>query len=197
MSVKRTAEAQMAPSRLGRRQSSRPGRRSVAASGRGIVLASVLRAIRLLHAGRWTITELGTELGRGRRTAYRVVKVLEAQGLRIERNKEGREVYYRIAREEMERWLTSAPELAEAEVPNRQRCSTVGCSRLAHARGRCHAHDMRRRSGSTLQGPVRRIRRLNDDEAAEVRRRYAGRSKPTIPELARAFGMARVHVLSV
>jgi biotin operon repressor len=76
---------------------------------RGDVLAKALRAIRLLHSARWTMSELGEALGRGRRTAYRILEVLEEQGLHVESQPKGRKVFHLITKEEMERWLRSDP----------------------------------------------------------------------------------------
>jgi len=83
-------------------------RRSPKPRSRGTVLSAALRAIRLLRRGRWTMPELGDALGRKRRTGYRLVESLEREGLRVDREHEGREVYYRITREAVEEWLGMA-----------------------------------------------------------------------------------------
>lgn len=82
---------------------------------RNEVVEYAFRALRILTTGRWTVSEIGAELGRGRRTVYRLVEVIEAQGLRVERQREGVEVYYRISREELERWLCSRPNMTRTK----------------------------------------------------------------------------------
>jgi DNA-binding transcriptional ArsR family regulator len=174
------------------------------AMGRGASLALAFRALHRLQAGEWTISELGTHIGRGKRSAYRLLEVLEAQGLTVERRPDGREVLYRVAPEEISRWLLKGAKGTKVREPDvakkqdgRRTCSVVGCRRPSLAHGRCHAHDMRWRHGWVVEGPIRKIRRLTAEKAAEVRRRYVARNAPTIHELAKDFGVARVTVWRV
>jgi biotin operon repressor len=171
--------------------------------GRGASLALAVRALQRLQSGAVTIEELGVAIGRGRRTAYRLIEVLEAQGLAIERRPVGREVLYGVALDEMSRWMKGA-DGGEARGPDmaamrkaRRPCSEKGCGRPSHAHGRCHSHDMRWRHGWVVEGPIRQIRRLNDLEAAEVRRRYVSRDAPTIAELASEYRVSRVTIWKV
>lgn len=176
-----------------------------AAGPRGAGLTLAFRLLRRLQAGRWTMSELGASLGRGKRTAYRLIEVLEGQGLRIDRKPDGREVLYEVSPEEVVRWLHGPTARKRRVAPNttaeapklRPRCSVLGCSRPVLAHGRCHAHDMRWRNGWALEGSIRPIRRLTDKEAARVRRRYIARDAPTIQELAEAYGVARVTIWRV
>jgi hypothetical protein len=72
-------------------------------------------------------------------------------------------------------------------------CSEPGCGRFALAKGLCHAHNMRRWSGWTVAGPIRRIRRLSFPEAEKIRFRYVTRGS-TIAEMAEEYGVARVTI---
>lgn len=72
-------------------------------NGRGDVLRTAIRLVLTLRRGRWTMFELADELGILWRTAYRLVKDLEAVGVTVERSREkehvgrgGGAVYYRI-----------------------------------------------------------------------------------------------------
>lgn len=70
---------------------------------RGSELIAALAAVRLLRAGRWTMTAMGAEIGLSRRQTYRLIDALAAAGLPAEKQPEGREVFYRISRETIER----------------------------------------------------------------------------------------------
>lgn len=65
-----------------------------------MVLQTAFRAIVVLRRGRWTMFELADELGIHWRTAYRVVRDLEAAGVTVEKSeeREGRQysVHYRV-----------------------------------------------------------------------------------------------------
>ena len=69
--------------------------------GRGMVLQTAFRALITLRRGRWTMAELADEIGIHWRTAYRVVRDLEAVGVVVERSeeREGRQhvAHYQIA----------------------------------------------------------------------------------------------------
>ena len=73
-------------------------------------------------------------------------------------------------------------------------CSVRGCKRPVQAHGLCNAHNMRRANGWDTDSPIRKIRRLSDDEARQVRSRYVARDAPRIVELAERYGVSRVTV---
>lgn len=65
-----------------------------------MVLQTAFRAIVVLRRRRWTMADLADELGIHWRTAYRVVRDLEAAGVTVEKSveREGRQysVHYRV-----------------------------------------------------------------------------------------------------
>lgn len=75
---------------------------------RGILLTETLRMLRTLYVGRWTVDALAAETGVHRRTAYRMLSAIEAEGLRIDRQREDSHVYYRISREDVRKVLGMA-----------------------------------------------------------------------------------------
>lgn len=69
---------------------------------RGNGVRETLLALRALVAKRWTTAELAKELGQSVRTAQRLVGGVEAAGVPVGQEREGRNVYYRISREDLE-----------------------------------------------------------------------------------------------
>lgn len=69
----------------------------------------ILTALRLLVRGRHGAQDWADELDLERRTAYRLLRALEASGLRIEHQREGRRVYLVAQRSEVEDWLWRRP----------------------------------------------------------------------------------------
>ncbi len=83
--------------------------RAAADHPRGRLTREILIAVRLLSRGRHTIADLAASLELDRRAAYRLLNALQGAGLRIERHREGRCVYLRLARAEVEDWLWRRP----------------------------------------------------------------------------------------
>jgi DNA-binding transcriptional ArsR family regulator len=98
------------------RAPSRPERGAVI---RGRQLGDVLAAVRLLARGRWLVDDLATHLGITRRTTYRLLSAMRDQGLAVDRQREGRYVYLRLGRQEVEDWLWRRP--APSSSPRRTR----------------------------------------------------------------------------
>jgi hypothetical protein len=67
------------------------------------MVVEALTTLRLLRTGRWMVGDLAEELRHTRRTAYRLLAAIERAGIRLERHREGRCVYYRVRRAELER----------------------------------------------------------------------------------------------
>ncbi|MFN7132395.1 MAG: hypothetical protein ACK4N5_09940 [Myxococcales bacterium] len=72
---------------------------------RAEMVTDALVTLRLLLVGRWLIADLAAAIGHQRRTAYRLLAAIERAGIRVERQKEGREVYLRVRREDVERTM--------------------------------------------------------------------------------------------
>ncbi len=79
------------------------------AIARGRAGQDLLIAIRLLARGRHQVEDLAAALGLGRRSAYRLLSSLAALGLTVERQKEGRDVFLRLRRSELEEWMFARP----------------------------------------------------------------------------------------
>ena len=62
-------------------------------------------ALRVLSSGRWRAPEAAAELGMGVRKLYRLMAVLEAAGVVVERHPEGSRVYLRVRRAQARRAL--------------------------------------------------------------------------------------------
>lgn len=76
---------------------------------RGRLTREILLGVRLLARGRHLVADLADELGVERRSAYRLLAALGGAGLRIERHREGRQVYLRLSRSEVSAWLWHRP----------------------------------------------------------------------------------------
>lgn len=78
--------------------------------GRGRILGDALRAMLVLRHGRWTMQELGAELGLQWRTTYRLIEVMRQAGVTVEVSREGNvrgmaPGHYRIPAEPLRRLL--------------------------------------------------------------------------------------------
>lgn len=81
----------------------------VGSPGRLRLHHQILTALRLLVRGRNGAQDWADACGLDRRTAYRLLRALEASGLRIEHQREGRRVYLVARRAEVEDWLWARP----------------------------------------------------------------------------------------
>lgn len=60
---------------------------------------TALRLAVMLRAGRWTVRSAAGELGYTYRTVYRMLHALRRLGFRVEAQREGPHVYYRVSAE--------------------------------------------------------------------------------------------------
>ncbi|MFZ5440443.1 MAG: helix-turn-helix domain-containing protein [Myxococcota bacterium] len=83
---------------------------------RGRSLAYMLLLTRAISRGRVTAHDAAAELGISCRTVYRMLRSLEAVGLRVESQREGHTVFWRLRRTELLRWFDSEPQTAVPET---------------------------------------------------------------------------------
>lgn len=72
---------------------------------RGDGVRETLLALRALVTKRWTAAELAAELGQGIRTTYRMLDGVEAAGVPVAHEREGRNVYHQVQRKDLEHAL--------------------------------------------------------------------------------------------
>lgn len=88
-------------------------RRYYPTTTRGAQLRLLLAVLRRLTADWWSVDELATDIGASRRTVWRALAPLRAEGLPLERVLETRVSYYRLA----QRWW----EPEASRMPTRKR----------------------------------------------------------------------------
>jgi hypothetical protein len=67
----------------------------------GFVVSEPVLALRALALHRWTAEQLAQELGHDVRTTYRLLTGIEAAGVPVVREREGRRVYIHVARQDL------------------------------------------------------------------------------------------------
>ena len=77
---------------------------------RGKSLCYLLLLARALSRGRVTVREAAEEVGVSYHTVYRLLRSLEVVGLRVEQQREGREVFWRLRRQDLLAWLSAPPD---------------------------------------------------------------------------------------
>lgn len=68
---------------------------------RGDGIREAVLALRALVRARWTAEQLSRELGHDVRTTYRLLGGIEAAGVPVAHEREGRNVYHYITREDL------------------------------------------------------------------------------------------------
>lgn len=125
------------------------------------MVVDALLCVRLLSRGRWQVEDVAAQLGVTRRTVYRLLDALERADLPVRRDKEGRCVYLRVRREDVEAWLYPPQPIGRPSTDPPRACVIPGCALRRLGRDLCAGHESRlRRTGASLATDWRSDARL-------------------------------------